>query len=105
MAKEDTRSDYQGEVIIYQADDGETRIDVRMIDDTVWLTQQQMAELFQSSRTNIVEHIKHIYEEGELEEGSTCRTFRQVRKEGSRTVERELPHYGPYGFQRRFPFC
>lgn len=56
---------------------------------SVWLTQQQMAELYQTSRTNIVEHIRHIYEEGELEESSTCRNFRQVRKEGNR----ELPFY------------
>ena len=93
MAIDDRKPDYQGEIIIYQTDDGDTRLDVRMIDDTVWLTQQQMAELFQSSRTNIVEHIKHIYEEGELDEVSTCRNFRQVRQEGSRTVEREIPHY------------
>lgn len=53
----------------------------------------QMAELFQSSRTNIVEHIGYIYQEGELDEESTCRKFRQVRLEGSRKVERELPHY------------
>ncbi len=63
------------------------------MDETVWLTQQQMAELFQSSRTNIVEHIQHIYDEGELDEESTCRKFRQVRMEGSRQVTREIPHY------------
>ena len=62
----------QGEIDIYQTDDGDTKIDVRFIDETVWFTQKQMAELFQSSRTNIVEHIRHIYEEGELEEESTC---------------------------------
>ena len=83
----------QGEIVIYQTDDGETKIDVRFVDETVWLTQQQMADLFQSSRTNIVEHIKHIYEEEELDEVSTCRNFRQVRLEGKRMVERELPHY------------
>ncbi len=87
------KENFQGEVIIYQTDDGNTKIDVRFIDETVWLTQQQMSELFQSSRTNIVEHISHIYEEGELDEESTCRKFRQVRLEGSRRVERELPHY------------
>lgn len=64
-----------------------------MQDETVWLTQQQMADLFQTSRTNIVEHIKHIYEERELDENSTCRKFRQVRKEGNREVSRELPYY------------
>jgi hypothetical protein len=63
------------------------------MDETVWLTQQQMAELFQTSRTNIVEHIKHIYEEGELEQLSTCRNFRQVQTEGNRKVEREIPFY------------
>ncbi|MBP3273032.1 MAG: virulence RhuM family protein [Ruminococcus sp.] len=83
----------QGDIIIYQTDDGDTKIDVRFVDETVWLTQQQMAELFHSSRTNIIEHIKNIYAEGELDEEATCRKFRQVRQEGSRTVERELPHY------------
>ena len=83
----------QGEVVIYQAEDGSTKLDVRFVDETVWLTQQQMAELFQSSRTNIVEHIQHIYEEGELEESSTCRKFRQVRNEGNRQISREIPHY------------
>ena len=86
-------SDNQGDVIIYQAEDGKTKIDVRFVDETVWLSQQQMAELFKTSRTNIVEHIAHIYEEGELDEISTCRKFRQVRQEGSRTVSRELPFY------------
>ncbi len=83
----------QGEIVIYQSENGDTKIDVRFVDETVWLTQQQMAELFQSSRTNIVEHIQHIYEEGELDEESTCRKFRQVRMEGLRQVTREIPHY------------
>ena len=83
----------QGDIVIYQTEDGGTKIDVRFVDETVWLTQQQMAELFQSSRTNIVEHIQHIYEEGELDETSTCRKFRQVRTEGNRQVAREIPYY------------
>lgn len=83
----------QGEIIIYQSDDGNTRIDVKMQDETVWLTQQQMAELFQTSRTNVVEHIKNIYADGELEEKATCQNFRQVRIEGNREVTRELPYY------------
>ena len=82
-----------GEIIIYQTEDGLTKLDVRMEDETVWLTQQQMAELFQTSRTNVVDHIKNIYEEGELDENSTCRKIRQVRMEGSRQVTRELPFY------------
>ena len=85
--------DNQGDIVIYQTEDGGTKIDVRFEGETVWLTQQQMAELFGSSRTNIVEHIQHIYEEGELDEESTCRKFRQVRDEGGRQVSREIPHY------------
>lgn len=82
-----------GEVVIYTADDGNTRIDVNFIDETVWLSQQQMAELFKTSRTNIVEHIRNIYDEGELDKNSTCRDFRQVRKEGNRNVSRDIPFY------------
>ena len=82
-----------GEILIYQSDDGLTNVEVKIQDETVWLTQQQMAELFQTSRTNVVEHIKHIYAEGELDEISTCRKFRQVRKEGKREVAREIPFY------------
>lgn len=85
--------DEKGKIVIYQSEDGSAKIDVRFEDETVWLTQAQMAELFQSSRSNIIEHIQHIYEEGELDEISTCRKFRQVRTEGSRTVSRELPFY------------
>ena len=85
-------TDEYGEILIYQTDDGQTNIEVKIEDDTVWLTQQQMSELFQTSRTNVVEHIKHIYEEGELDEISTCRNFRQVRKEGNREVTRQIPH-------------
>lgn len=81
------------EIIIYQSEDGETRIDVKFTGETVWLSQQQMADLYQSSRSNVVEHIKHIYEDGELDEESTCRNFRQVRQEGSRQVSREIPFY------------
>ena len=83
----------KGQIIIYQSEDGQTNIDVLLEGETVWLTQQQMSELFQTSRTNVVEHIKHIYEEGELEEVSTCRNFRQVREEGNRTVSRMMPFY------------
>ena len=86
-------TDEYGEILIYQTDDGQTNIEVKIEDDTVWLTQQQMSELFQTSRTNVVEHIKHIYEEGELDEISTCRNFGQVRKEGNREVTRQIPHY------------
>ena len=82
-----------GEIILYQTEDGRAKIEVRLENEDIWLTQQQMAELFQTSRTNIVEHIKHIFDEGELEEKSTCRNFRQVRMEGNRKVERSIPFY------------
>ncbi|MGP1474105.1 MAG: virulence RhuM family protein [Treponema sp.] len=83
----------KGNIVIYQSNDGLTKIDVKFEDETVWLTQQQMAELYKTSRTNVVEHIKHIYEEGELDKSSTCRNFRQVQTEGKRQVTRELPFY------------
>ncbi len=71
-----------GEILVYQTADGITRLDVKLEGESVWLTQQQMAKLFQTSRTNVVEHIRHIYEEKELDSDSTCRHFRQVRQEG-----------------------
>ena len=83
----------ENKVIIYTASDGQTKIDVKLEDETLWLTQAQMCELYQTSRTNVVEHIKHIYEEGELTMEATCRKFRQVREEGGRKVEREMAFY------------
>lgn len=83
----------KNKMIIYTDESGLTKIDVKLEDDTLWLTQAQMCELYQTSRTNVVEHIKHIYEEGELQEEATCRNFRQVRQEGSRMVTREIPFY------------
>lgn len=80
-------------IIIYTDESGLTKIDVTLEEDTLWLTQAQMAQLYQTSRTNVVEHIKHIYEEGELALEATCRNFRQVREEGNRKVERELTFY------------
>ena len=85
--------DNNGNIIIYQSDDGKTHIEVRLENETLWLTQQQMADLYQTSITNVLEHIKNIYEEGELDEGSTCRKFRQVRNEGKKQVEREMNFY------------
>ena len=82
-----------GDIIIYQTDDGLTKVDVRVENETVWLSQQQMAELFRTSRTNIIEHINNIYAEEELDKESTCQNFRQVRKEGTRNVTREIPFY------------
>lgn len=82
-----------GEIVVYQREDGSPAIEVRLEADTVWLSQQQLADLFQTSRTNVVEHLRHIYEEGELSESATCRDFRQVRIEGSREVTRSIPNY------------
>lgn len=80
-------------ILIYTGSDGLTKVEVKLEDDTLWLTQAQMCELYRTSRTNVVEHIKHIYEEGELAEDATCRNFRQVRQEGARQVERTIPFY------------
>lgn len=86
-------NDENGDIIIYQTDDGLTKIDVKVQNETVWLSQQQMAELFNTSRTNVIEHINNIYLEEELDKNSTCQNFRQVRKEGNRNVSREIPFY------------
>ena len=80
-------------IVIYQTADGQMQIDVRMENETVWLSQQQMAELFQTDRTSIIRHIKNIYKTDELEENSTCAFFAQVQTEGKRTVTRNLPFY------------
>ena len=71
-----------GEILIYQTEDGLTEINVKMQDETVWLTQQQLAELYQSSKSNVSEHIKHIFEEGELDEKSVVRKFRTTASDG-----------------------
>ena len=81
------------EIIIYQNPEGNIKIDVRLEEETVWLTQEQMATLFGKGRSTIAEHIGNVFEEGELEQNRTCRKFRQVRKESERTVEREVDHY------------
>lgn len=81
------------ELLIYQTQDGQTKLEVRLNDETVWLTQAQLVDLYQSSKANVSEHIKHIFEEGELTKEATVRKFRTVQKEGSRNVEREIEHY------------
>ena len=86
-------NDSNGDIIIYQTEDGLTKINVKIENETVWLSQQQMAELFSTSRTNIIEHINNIYEEEELDKNSTCQNFRQVQKEGKRNIARNIPFY------------
>jgi hypothetical protein len=82
-----------GEILIYQNTEGNLKIDVRLEDETVWITQEQMATLFGKGRSTVAEHIANAFEEGELEQKATCRKFRQVRMEGKREVERDIEHY------------
>jgi prophage maintenance system killer protein len=81
------------QIVIYQTSDGQTTIDVKLIEESIWLTQSDIIELFQSSKANISEHIKHIYSSKELDKDATVRKFRTVRKEGSRQINREQDHY------------
>lgn len=83
----------ENEIIIYQTQDGQTKIDVRIENETVWLTQNQMSELFQTTKQNISLHIKNIFEEGELTEDSTVKDYLTVQNEGSRKVSRNVTHY------------
>ena len=83
----------KGNIIVYRSEDGLTKVDVRFEEDNVWLTQAQLITLYQSSKANISEHIKHILEDGELKEEATVRKFRTVQQEGDRQVNRELVHY------------
>ena len=85
--------DNNNQSIIYQTDDDQTQIDVRLENETVWLTQAQMAELFQTDRTSIVRHINKIYADDELDRDSTCAKIAQVQKEGQRTVRRSIPYF------------
>jgi len=80
-------------IVIYTSEDGQTRVDVRMENETVWLTQAQMAELFSTDRTSIVRHINNIYRTEELERDSTCAKIAQVQVEGNRTVTRQIPYF------------
>ena len=83
----------RSQIILYQTDDGDTRIECRLDHDTLWLTQAQIAELFQTTPQNITLHLKAIFADGELTEEATCKEYLQVRKEGAREVRRSLRHY------------
>jgi prophage maintenance system killer protein len=83
----------RGEVVVYEAPDGEVRVDVRLERETVWLTQQQMAELFGRERSVVTKHVRNVFQEGELDPEATCAKFALVRSEGGRTVSREVDHY------------
>src|SRR5574344_317488 len=82
-----------GEILVYQNDDGSLKLDVKLQDETVWLSQSQLVQLYASSKANVSEHIKNIFEEGELSQEATVRNFRTVQKEGSRQVTRSVECY------------
>lgn len=83
----------KSQIIIYQNEDGKTKLDVRLENETVWLTQKMMAELFQTTPQNVTIHLKNVFDEKELSEDSTCKEFLQVQIEGSREVERKQKYY------------
>lgn len=86
-------NEIRGELVIYQTEDQQTRIQVRLEDESVWMTQSSMAELFQTTPQNITLHLKAIYDEHELDEESTCKRYLQVQQEGTRDVSRERKFY------------
>ena len=83
----------KGEFLVYETEDGRVKLEVRLQDETVWLTQQHMVELFQTTQQNISQHILNIYEEGELEQGATYKKILSVRREGNRQIQRSLDFY------------
>ena len=99
------------EFILFKTEDEKISVDVRLENETVWLTQDQIAMLFDKSRSTITEHILNVFNEGELEENATCRKFRQVRLEGDRQVEWEVTAYNldvisePFLFQFYVNLC
>ncbi len=82
-----------GEFILYQTEDGLTRVECRFEEETLWLSQALMAELFHTTPQNITLHLKALFEEGELDQGATCKDYLQVRDEGGRQVQRSIKHY------------
>jgi len=82
-----------GEIVLYQTEDGRTRVECRFVDETLWLSQALIAELFQKDVRTVNEHLQNIYEEREIDAKATIRKFRIVRREGPRDVEREIDHY------------
>lgn len=82
-----------GKILIYQNEKGDTKVDVYFTEDTIWMTQKSMCELYQVAKSSISEHIRNIFEDGELDENATVRKFRTVQTEGSRQVARELDYY------------
>ena len=86
-------NDSKGNLLLYQTEDGQTKIEVTLANDTVWLTADQMAELFQRNKSTISRHIKNVFESGELKPDSTVAFFATVQNEGTRRVERNIAYY------------
>ena len=86
-------TDGKGEIIIYDEIEGKPQIEVKLADDTLWLSQRLMAELFEKDVDTISLHIKNIYAEAELEEGSTTTSFTVAQQEGKRTINRKVAYY------------
>ena len=82
-----------GEVLVYEAADGSVRVEVRLEQDTVWLTQRQMSDLFETTPENVVMHLKNVFTDGELDEAATAKDFLVVQTEGKRKVRRNIKHY------------
>lgn len=89
----DLQSPLPGEFLLYETEDGHTRVDCRFAEDTLWLSQAMMAELFQTSPQNITLHLKALYAEGEITPEATCKSYLQVRSEGARQVRRSVKFY------------
>ena len=85
--------DKQNNIMIYEDKDGVTKVSVKFIDEDVWLTKYQIADIYKTTRQNIEQHINNIYHDKELDESSTCKNFLQVQKEGNRNVKRNIDHY------------
>ncbi|RZK69247.1 MAG: hypothetical protein EOO85_22750, partial [Pedobacter sp.] len=85
--------DTTSQIFIYQTTEGDAAIDIKVESESIWLTQAQIVDLFQSSKANISEHLKHIFLTEELTEDSTVRKFRTVQREGTRDISRERNHY------------
>jgi hypothetical protein len=82
-----------GEIILFQTEDGQTRVDVRLINETVWLSAGQMADLFQRDKSVILKHVKNVFAEGELDPKATVANFATVQREGEREITRDTEHY------------
>jgi len=82
-----------GEILLYRTEDGRTRVECWFADESLWMSQALMAELFQTTPQNVTQHLKALYDEGEIEEEATCKSYLQVRSEGQRQVRRRVKHY------------